>query len=166
MRRPSGKRTDAGFHTTGTHDLLVLRDIIEALVQASWNETGWLADPDVVRERLRQSRWNAGRIQGAGSDGLPLFDEEGNRTPHTGEHVDLAAARGRTGPQFPESVPVGLAHRPADFRHRNLAARWRTGLGPSFMSHSIVIPQGTVHLNQIIAMPEIPRKIKRDPVIP
>ena len=100
-------RQQTDFPTTGTHEILVLRDIVEALVQAAWNKTAWSADPDAVREHLRQSRWNAGRVFGSGSAGLPLFDAEGNRRTHTGEHViwlQPAVEQGRNLPRASLSV--------------------------------------------------------------
>jgi hypothetical protein len=77
----------AGFHTTGTHDLLLMRDVIEALVQAAWAGSSWSSSPDAVRQRLQTSCWHAGRVHAAEGTGPRLFDDEGNRSPHTGEHV-------------------------------------------------------------------------------
>ena len=83
----AGNLEDAGFHTTGTQDLLLLRDVIEAFVQAAWDRTRWTSSPDAVRQRLQESRWHGGRVHGSSGTGPLLFDEEGNRTGHTGEHV-------------------------------------------------------------------------------
>lgn len=73
---------------TGTEDLLLYRDIVEALALASARDDG-----SRLGERLRQARWDRGR-GGTGQGGvafggeLPLlFDEAGLRRSGTGEHV-------------------------------------------------------------------------------
>jgi hypothetical protein len=94
--------------TTGTHDLLLFRDIIEALLHAAFAEGRLIGDTDLVRERLRQSCWRAApegadpddyrydRVQnrlvhadapGAAGSRPDLFDRDGNRRLGTGEHI-------------------------------------------------------------------------------
>jgi hypothetical protein len=72
--------------TTGTQDLLLYRDVVEALVQAACDEQGTLGDADHVGRRLRQLRWHKGRVR-AGGAGTMFFDEDGDRSGNTGEHV-------------------------------------------------------------------------------
>src|SRR4051812_34022484 len=71
---------------SGTEDLLLNQDIVEALLQAS-TYTGKLgASADELREGLRQLRVAGGRVTQA-SEGPLLFDAQGNRQSGTGEHV-------------------------------------------------------------------------------
>jgi hypothetical protein len=91
--------------TTGTHDLLLFRDIIEAMLYAAFADGRLLGDADLVRERLRASCWLAlppdaepeefryARVQNrlvhpeANDKRLDLFDAHGDRHPGTGEHI-------------------------------------------------------------------------------
>jgi hypothetical protein len=71
---------------TGTEDLLLDMDIVEALVQAVSEGDAVPADGDALGARLRQARWREGRVT-FGGDGPELFDAEGNRRDGTGEHI-------------------------------------------------------------------------------
>jgi hypothetical protein len=75
---------DQGSPTTGTEDLLLNMDIVEALVLACYES--WPANADDLATHLAQARWKAGRIA-FGTDGNPLFDAQGNRASGTGEHL-------------------------------------------------------------------------------
>ncbi len=77
-----------GSASAGTEDLLLFVDIVQTLAQASFANRALLADPDALRDRLHQARWlkDPGCID-FGSEGQPLFDEDGNRHSGTGEHV-------------------------------------------------------------------------------
>lgn len=88
--------TDAGFHpqksATGTQDLLLYRDIFEALLLATFNPDGMLVDADQVEGRLRTLRWHKQHVYLPSPDagpppGLPFFEAEGNRHAGSGEHV-------------------------------------------------------------------------------
>ncbi len=71
---------------TGTEDLLLYVDIVEALVQAV-NEGGAMpAGAADLGERLRRARWHDGRVS-FGDEGPALFDADGNRRGGSGEHV-------------------------------------------------------------------------------
>ena len=81
---------------TGTQDVLLFRDMVEALVQSAFvpnaTQTKLVGDASALLSRLKQMRWHKGRVEfseGDGSEipGIPLFDEEGNRRPGTGEHI-------------------------------------------------------------------------------
>lgn len=82
---------------TGTQDVLLYRDIAEALIQGAFIRNDIRAGPlasdaDTLLNRLRQMRWHKGRVEFfAGEDGelpgVPFFDNEGNRRPGTGEHI-------------------------------------------------------------------------------
>jgi hypothetical protein len=72
--------------TTGTEDLLLYADIVEALVQAVGQGEAIPADGDALGARLRQARWRDGRIA-FGDEGPELFDADGNRRDGTGEHI-------------------------------------------------------------------------------
>ncbi len=88
-----------GRSTTGTHDLLLNRDIVEAILHAAFAEGKLLDDADLFVERLRQTRWyqggdqpRSGRVFNAlvhpwAAAAPALFDSAGNRRRHTGEHI-------------------------------------------------------------------------------
>jgi hypothetical protein len=71
---------------TGTEDLLLYMDIVEALVQAVGQGDAMPADGDDLGARLRQARWRDGRVA-FGGEGPELFDADGNRRDGTGEHI-------------------------------------------------------------------------------
>lgn len=87
--------------TTGTHDVLLYRDVFEALLYASSARGQFISDPLQVRRRLQATCWfdppwdqpgmEAARVCNAEIHRLagarPLFDADGNRRSHTGEHV-------------------------------------------------------------------------------
>lgn len=85
----------AGFHpqkaATGTQDLLLYRDIFEALLQAGFDVERRLVDADQLHPSLRRLRWDRQRVQLPAADGpangLPFFDADGDRAPGTGEHI-------------------------------------------------------------------------------
>jgi hypothetical protein len=92
----SGGAGEAEPYSTATDDLLLHRDILEALVQAAYPDRGLVADADLLNDRLHGALWKRGRVDmpgfaGAPVDGngagVPLFDVDGNRSPRTGEHV-------------------------------------------------------------------------------
>jgi hypothetical protein len=74
---------------SSTQDLLLFRDIVEALVVAAFDEGQLASDSEAVLAKLRHSVWRDGHVF-RGSESAketPFFDAEGNRTPMTGEHV-------------------------------------------------------------------------------
>ena len=86
------KNADGLGGTTGTQDLLLHRDLVEALVLAAFDRAGLVADADQLLERLHHTRWNKGRVlnnrmQTEVFQTVPFFDADGNRRPGTGEHV-------------------------------------------------------------------------------
>ncbi len=75
---------DQGSPTTGTEDLLLNMDIVEALVLACYES--WPANADDLAAQLARARWKDGRIA-FGAGGGPLFDDQGNRVSGNGEHL-------------------------------------------------------------------------------
>jgi hypothetical protein len=85
--------------TTGTQDILLYRDIFEALVYAAHEQGALLGDAERLRDRLRATRWrvpadaaDSPRIANpesppAGAQHIPFFDADGNRNSRTGEHI-------------------------------------------------------------------------------
>ena len=79
--------------TTGTQDLLLHRDLMEATVDAAFRGGVLTQDADTLERRLRETRWVKGRVfapdlaDGADAGGVPLFDADGDRLPRTGEHI-------------------------------------------------------------------------------
>jgi hypothetical protein len=88
-----GKKEDAGFvNNTGTQDVLLNRDIAEALLLAARAGGRLVADADEFLERLNHTGWRKGRIRNdlGHADtpaAVPFFDAAGNRRPDTGEHI-------------------------------------------------------------------------------
>jgi hypothetical protein len=80
--------------SAGTEDLLLFMDIVNALVRGCLYEDPGPAtdvlpkDASALRDRLVHARW-CGPAAGVcfGENGVPFFDEEGNRRSGTGEHV-------------------------------------------------------------------------------
>ena len=76
---------------TGTQDLLLYRDVSEAVLLAAWQGDRWVKDADLMIDRMRQLQWSRGRIFQIDPEKDrtvgPFFDVEGNRHPRTGEHV-------------------------------------------------------------------------------
>lgn len=72
---------------TGTEDVLLYGDIVEALVQTGAPAEGPLcANAAELAERLAEARREDDRIV-LGDGGVPLFDGEGQRRSGTGEHI-------------------------------------------------------------------------------
>jgi hypothetical protein len=92
----SGGAGEAEPYSTATDDLLLHRDILEALVQAAYGDRGLVPNAEALQDRLRGARWKRGRVDMPGFAGtslpdngvsVPLFDADGDRSPRTGEHV-------------------------------------------------------------------------------
>ena len=88
--------------TTGTQDILLYRDLFEALLYAAYDQGALISDPLRVGQRLRKTRWRLPPLERAGLESprvcnaeihgddarhRPFFDEQGNRRSHTGEHI-------------------------------------------------------------------------------
>jgi len=87
---------------TGTQDVLLYRDLLEAFLYAAHDSGHWLSDPIRVRERMKLTCWYHPIAKNA-KDDLPrvcnpevhpldaehrrLFDADGNRQSQTGEHI-------------------------------------------------------------------------------
>jgi hypothetical protein len=97
-----GARRQDMTDRSSTSDLLLFRDIFEALVLASFDGGQLAADADVLRSRLRRACWKDGRVF-LGDGGPPLFDAAGDRTPLTGEHVVALSPHFETARVLPEA---------------------------------------------------------------
>jgi hypothetical protein len=93
--RPSGGAT---ADCSGTDDLILHRDVFDALVQSCYCGGRLVAGAEALRGGLRAARWNKGRVvvpgfapgREAEDNRLPLlFEDDGNRRDRTGEHVVL-----------------------------------------------------------------------------
>jgi hypothetical protein len=84
-RQPGDDRAPGA---TGTEDVLLYGDIVEALTQAAFQGSSLPADADALQKRLGRLRWSPdeGRVA-FDTDGPLLFDERGDRRSGTGEHV-------------------------------------------------------------------------------
>jgi hypothetical protein len=84
---PAGNGARDSTSETGTEDVLLFGDIVEALLQAGAPEDGPpCAHAAELAERLAEARWKDDRMERGGA-GVPLFDWEGQRRNGTGEHV-------------------------------------------------------------------------------
>ncbi len=85
---PVGEVTSSepGNAASGTEDLLLYQDIIDALIQASTHQGNLCREPDELRDGLRLLRVREERVT-LGDEGPYLFDSQGNRRGGTGEHV-------------------------------------------------------------------------------
>jgi hypothetical protein len=75
---------DGGVAATGTEDVLLYEDIIDALARA---DATTAADAAELGRRLRDTRLGPDGRVGPGRKGVPLFEADGNRRSGTGEHV-------------------------------------------------------------------------------
>lgn len=99
VREPSS----ANRHlATGTEDLLLNLDVIQALVEG-WKLLADTEGPNEFASCLKQLKCNStGPIWASGVDKLPnLFDCDGNRMPGTGEHLVTLS------PSSPKKQPNG-----------------------------------------------------------
>ena len=92
-------RMTLGRTTTGTSDVLLHRDILEATLYAVLDDGRLLADGKQMRERMRATCWyraeangstahvGNSRLHGLGDRHRQLFDDKGDRRVYTGEHV-------------------------------------------------------------------------------
>ena len=74
--------------TSGTQDLLLYRDIFDAVLQACFRKNQLIADADTLDKTLQSARWHRERVTLNGH-GVALFDANRNRQKGTGEHVVL-----------------------------------------------------------------------------
>jgi hypothetical protein len=85
---PAERTAATGHGDTGTEDVLLFGDIVEALVQATFGGGALPASADELGGRLGRIHWHpAERRVGPGPEGFPLFGAHGNRHSGTGEHV-------------------------------------------------------------------------------
>ncbi len=122
---------------TGTDDVLLYGDIVEALAQACFHPAGMPASADELGRRLAQARWRPaqGRV-GLDETGPLLFDEQGNRRGGTGEHIvwlQPAVRRERIQPRA--TLTVWSARGDEDFAalpapRQGPAERWRLSREP------------------------------------
>jgi hypothetical protein len=87
-------------NTTATNDVLLFRDVFEAILYAAYDDARLLNDPFTVRDRLRESCWHSPepgskeaphvchpRVHELGAKPQRLFDDAGDRQIRTGEHI-------------------------------------------------------------------------------
>ncbi|MBI3821107.1 MAG: hypothetical protein HY289_00330, partial [Planctomycetes bacterium] len=88
--------------TTGTHDLLLYRDLFEAILYAAYDQGRLLGDSAAVRQRLQATCWYHAPLDRLQHDPARVcnprvhsfepatarfFDDGGNRQSRTGEHI-------------------------------------------------------------------------------
>jgi hypothetical protein len=84
FRPGDGRPSSGGTAATGTEDVLLYEDIIEALAQGDREP---MADAGELGRRLRAARVSREGLIGFDPAGTPLFDAAGGRRSGTGEHV-------------------------------------------------------------------------------
>jgi hypothetical protein len=116
-----GFREGAGAAGTGTEDLLLYRDILEALLLTAYQGPRLAGSADEVLRGFRALGWAGGRVKAAGDKARLLFNPQGDRHDGTGEHIVVlqpdADDRGRLA-----QATVTVWHLAGD---PALAASWR-----------------------------------------
>jgi hypothetical protein len=107
---PEGRAAPAELGSTastGTEDVLLYADIVEAVVQAFRRDDTPCADPGELAERLAALRQSGRRI-GYEPEGQPLFGNHGNRLGGVGEHIVCVRPRFKRVKRLPDGsrVPV------------------------------------------------------------
>jgi len=133
---------DEGRSATGTQDLLLFIDLFQSLLQALFQKRQLLADPDILKVRLRQTRWYRGQAHNPGFAKTPpaafdLFNAEGDRNSHTGEHVVWLRPE-FAGDQVAMQATITVWRIPSD----ETAGRWHVVGPPLHVNYNTVAPQG------------------------
>jgi hypothetical protein len=131
--RPDGAAPDPdrpGASATGTEDVLLNSDIVEALLRAYRRGGVPAAGAGELRDRLRELRLREGALTFE-PDGRRLFDERGNRKDATGEHVVCLR------PQFDGTrvLPRAAVEVWAGRRERGGQFAWQRRGGPLVVSY-------------------------------
>jgi hypothetical protein len=87
--RPASSRAEdeeGSSATSGTEDVLLYADIVEALIQTHLDTPSPPATAEELGQRLLRLRLHEGRL-GLGEQGVALFNKEGQRHSGTGEHI-------------------------------------------------------------------------------
>ncbi len=74
--------------TTSTANLLLYRDVFDAVIQPAFLEGNLIGHSDDLFQKMKELRWYEERVK-LGPSGISLFDENRNRQKGTGEHVIL-----------------------------------------------------------------------------
>ncbi len=132
----------AGFDpqkaATGTQDVLLDRDIFEALVQCAFDGNRLLAEADSVRARLMSLRYAKQHVGLAGELeklGRPFFDTEGNRHSGTGEHIVWLQPTFEGTRNLPQAT-ISVWH------VSGTANRWKLTGRPLAVSYNRILPGG------------------------
>src|SRR5262249_51487625 len=96
----------SGHTSTGTQDLLLYQDIVEALVEAAYRPEGLQADADQLREALRGIRLKAGGLLAGEGDGRGGWGVFGVCPRRPGQGAGLPP---RAPPGVGVSPPAGAA---------------------------------------------------------
>jgi hypothetical protein len=149
-RNPIAERV--GFHRhvveedrtaeTGTQDLLLFIDLFQALIQAAFQDGRLLADPDILHSRLQRTKWYGGKAYNPGFTQAPagafdLFNAEGDRNPHTGEHIVWLRPE-FAGDQVAMAATITIWRIPSS----DTSGRWRRVGQPLHVSYNTVAPHG------------------------
>jgi hypothetical protein len=127
---------------TGTHDLLLFIDMFQTVIQAAFQHGELLADADILRDRLRQTKWYTGKAFNPGFAKTPpaafdLFNAEGDRNSHTGEHVVWLRPE-FVGDQVAMQATLTVWRIPSD----ETQGHWHLAGPPLHVSYNTVAPQG------------------------
>src|SRR4029078_3636227 len=83
------KDVNGNVDNTSTQDLLLYRDLVEAVVLSSFQEGMLVSSADAVLNRMRGIAWRRAHIASgpAAAGDIPFFDGEGNGAAGTGEDI-------------------------------------------------------------------------------
>src|SRR5207237_2837076 len=117
-------------------------DMFQTLIQAAFQEQRLVADPDVLKARLRQTKWYRGQAFNPGFAKTPpaafdLFTNEGDRNSHTGEHIVWLRPE-FAGDQVAMQATITVWRIPSD----ETAGRWHLAGPPLPVHYHTAGPQG------------------------
>lgn len=103
IQRGGGDSNEAGASNTGTEDVLLNGDMVEALAQSFHLEGSFSTDAADLADRLNKIQWLGGRL-GFEREVRSLFRAGGYRHSGTGEHVVCLLPRMEGGRVLPRST--------------------------------------------------------------
>jgi hypothetical protein len=138
----SGPDEANGTATTGTEDVLLFGDMVEALLQAG-APAGLrpCANAEELSQRLALARLQGDRIV-LGSKGVRLFDANGQRQSGTGEHVVCLRPTFNEDRLLPESTLEVWAWRRRDWDRGERGQHWQCCGEPLNVSYSEAAKEG------------------------
>jgi hypothetical protein len=127
---------------TGTQDLLLYADIVQALAAAAFQNGALVGDPDVLRDHLARTKWYRGQVESPAfcpvpAESVNLFNTEGDRNRHTGEHIVWLRPE-FTGDLVQMQATITVWRVPA----ADPLSQWHPAAAPLHVSYNTISSQG------------------------